>query len=559
MPKKNKSNEQQFDLNGEKVVVLSDDMSDSTPAKGSDKKKKSKGKKNSATRTTTGNYSDADEPKQSNKDKYPDESTLTKAQLAERFYPKITQAKYWQIVICATILAMAVGFGYQLSIPFVLIVGVVAFFLSRTAVVEFCRNRFESKKIEDVASYIEQMLYSFRRNSKILASLQDTITIFDDGEMKDTIQEAIDHIIHSDSVGNIYEEALQIIQDKYDCRRIRSLHRFLIKVEGVGGDHEIGIQALINDRKMWLDRFDDYKKEKSNVVKEIIISCIFSSFICAVTMYMLPSYVGSIKHIVSRIGSTLYILVNLFTISSTLKRSVFYLNDTYTDEEQQALLTKFRWFKAWDRKTEQKKGLKPAIIVVAIGVIALFLGYWWMLPICILLGLFSYFIQPLMRYNTTRKNITHEIEMAFPDWLMEISLLLQTENLHVALEKTLDTAPLMLKDDLVKLGDDIASYPTEVFPYIEFLHDINVPNIHSSMKLLYSIATFGSEEEEKQIGELIDRNSNLMNKAEQIKNNSRLSRVYIFKFIPMAASALKLICDMAVFLVMFISQSLTVL
>jgi hypothetical protein len=164
-----------------------------------------------------------------------------------------------------------------------------------------------------------------------------------------------------------------------------------------------------------------------------------------------------------------------------------------------------------------------------------------------------------LKYNSTRKSITKEIEKSYPDWLLELSLLLQTENLHVALEKTLPTAPRILEDDLIELSDNIAKYPTEVYPYTNFLHTINVSNIHSSMKLLYSIATYGSEEEEKQIAELIQRNASLMNKAEQVKNNDRLAKTSIYKFVPMAASALKLIADMAVFLIMFISQSLTAL
>lgn len=544
-----KKNSGQFDLNGNDKEIVLEEIADSSIDK-TNNNKKGKGKTKATVKTL----------RDSRKKKDPENKNgYSKAQLCEMYFPKCTQSRYWQITIVATVLMAALGIGYQLKFPFVIIVAVTGFFLVQGAILSFCRNQFESQKIEDVSSYIEQMLYSFRRNSKILASLQDTLTIFDDGDMKNTIQEAIDYIIQTSTTGNVYEEALDIIGRKYDCRRIRSLHRFLIKVEGVGGDHEVGVQALINDRRMWLERIDEYKKEKSSVLKEIIISSLFSSLICAITMYMLPSYVGSMKHIISQITSTLYIIINQFTVASTLKKTVFFLNDTYTEEEEKALLTKFRWFKTWDKKVETKKGFKPAILMVLIGVVALFMGYWWMLLICLGLAAFAYFLQPITKYNSTRKNITREIEKAYPDWLLELSLLLQTENMHVALEKTLDTAPMILQDDLIQLGDDIASYPTEVFPYTNFLHDINVPNIHSSMKLLFSIATYGSEEEEKQIAELVDRNASLMNKAEEVKNNDRLAKVYIFKFIPMAASALKLISDMAVFLIMFISQSLTAL
>ena len=55
---------------------------------------------------------------------------------------------------------------------------------------------------------------------------------------------------------------------------------------------------------------------------------------------------------------------------------------------------------------------------------------------------------------------------------------------------------------------------------------------------------------------LIERNALLMNKAEEQKNSDRLAKITIFKFMPMGASALKLIVDMGVFLIVFISQSL---
>ena len=47
-----------------------------------------------------------------------------------------------------------------------------------------------------------------------------------------------------------------------------------------------------------------------------------------------------------------------------------------------------------------------------------------------------------------------------------------------------------------------------------------------------------------------------MNKAEEQKNKDRFAKITIYKFVPMGASALKLIVDMAVFLIVFISQSM---
>lgn len=484
---------------------------------------------------------------------------LTIPQKCEYFNPNLSQSRFWLIIILTTIAFIGVGIGYQLNLILIIAETIIAFFVSQRTVLHVCRSKYEELKVEDTGTYVEQMLYSFRRNGKVLTSLQDANTVFPDGEMKEVIEKAIAHITEGLTDGNIYEEALQIIQDRFDCRRVRSLHRFLIKVEGVGGDNEMGVQALLADRRLWLARVDDFKKEKKTTQLDIIVACIFSSVICAATMYMLPANVGAAKHIIARAFSTIYIIINIITVNGTLKHTIYYLNDLYTLEEEQYLLNKFRWLKSWDLSRERKKGIKPAIALTVVGIVALFIktSFWWMTLICILLGLFVWLLQPLLTHNSSIKKITKEIEKAYPDWLLELSLLLQTDNLHVALEKTLETAPLLLKDDLIELGDKIAANPTSVDPFNEFLCNLKLPSIHSSMRLLFSLANYGSDNEAQQIAELIERNALLMNKAEEQKNKDRMAKITIFKFVPMGASALKLIVDMAVFLIVFISDSLS--
>ena len=488
-----------------------------------------------------------------------DPDLLTTPQKCEYYVPKFSQSRFWLIVILSTVGFIGVGIAYQLNILLTAFICLIAFFASQKTILHICRSSYEEEKVEDVGTYVEQMLYSFRRNGKILTSLQDASTVFPEGEMKEVLEKAINHITQAQTTGNIYEEALQFVQERFDCRRVRSLHRFLVKVEGVGGDNEIGVQALLSDRRLWLARIDDFKKEKKLTRLDIVVACLFSSAICAATMYMLPSYVGAAKHIIARAFSTIYILINIFTINGTLKNTIYYLNDLYTPEEELYLLNKFRWLKTWDKKAERKKGLKPALIIVAMGLVTPLIkkSFWWVSIVFLIFGLFMWLIQPLLRHNSTIKSITKEIEKAYPDWLLELSLLLQTDNLHVALEKTMDTAPLLLKDDLTELGDKIAANPTDVAPFNEFLNMLKLPSIHSSMRLLFSIANYGSEDETRQISELIERNALLMNKAEEQKNKDRMAKVTIFKFVPMGASAMKLIVDMAVFLIVFISQSLS--
>ena len=111
-----------------------------------------------------------------------DPSLLTVPQRCEYYLPSVTQSRFWMFVIIITVAFIGVGFAYQLNIPFTLLETVIAFFVSQKAILHFCEAKYEEQKVEDVGTYLEQMLYSFRRNSKILLSLEDTKTVFPDGQ-----------------------------------------------------------------------------------------------------------------------------------------------------------------------------------------------------------------------------------------------------------------------------------------------------------------------------------------------------------------------------------------
>lgn len=451
------------------------------------------------------------------------------------------------------------SFAFQLRIIPIIIISIACLVVAPQILVALSEDRYEEKKFQDTTSYIEQMLYSFRRNTKILSSLEDTILLFPEGEMHDAIAEAIDYIRTSASSGNIYEEAFQIIEEHYNCRRIKSLHRYLVRVEGVGGDQDMGIQALINDRRIWIDRIEKFKKEKAAIIKDVIIATVFSSIVSVITLYMLPSYVDAPHHPIIQAYATFYIVVNLLNIKATINRLILRINDIADEEHDKRMLRKLKWYKTYDRVKEQKAAIKFIIIGVVFCIVGFLLtgiSRWGAIGMGIFIALFGFFVQPRLKYNNTKKELMREIETVFPDWLLELSLLLQTDNLHVALEKTIPTAPLLIRKELRTLSEAIINDPTDVQPFLNFFSYLPLDNIHSSMKLLFSISEFGAADEQKQIAELIERNSILMNKAEDYKNQSRLARVFMLKFVPMGTSTLKMIVDMGVFLVIFITQAL---
>lgn len=515
------------------------------------------------------------------------ENRLNKIQSIDNTFTKST---YNKIMVISLIAVFAIGVGFQLTDnpdfssgntafteiiqfltsifwpPFILAPVALCFYVVPDIILSLKTNKYEEKKIEDVSTYIEQMLYSFKKNSKILSSLIDALGVFPDGEMKDCIEQAINYIQTTQTSGNIYKEALQIIENKFSCRRIRSLHRYLIKVEGVGGQFGMGLQTLLNDRRLWVERIDDFKKEKNATIRDILVATAFSTIIIIITLAMLPSQYGAATSVLVRSCSVVYMMVSMLNIKATYKRTILYVNDIENREHEKRMARKLIQYRNYNIKEEKRKAFKVVLIFLAIGIIGtvsmiLMKNTGMLIPIiaiCVCASIFAYFIQPPMKYSSMRKSLVNEIEKTFPDWLLELSLLLNTKNLHVAIEETTKTAPLVIKRELKTLIEEIKNDPTSMEPFTNFLNDVPVPSIHSSMKLLYSIGEYGASEEADQLGEIIQRNATLMNKAEIRKNNERLAKVFMMKFIPMGASALKMIVDMFAFILIFLGEALTI-
>lgn len=494
-----------------------------------------------------------------------------------------TKRTYRRIIILSALAVFFVGVAFQLTDnptsfsidqissfvislfwpPFIFIPVGLTFYVIPEIILAMKLNKHESQKLEEVSTYMEQMLYSFKKNSKILSSLLDTREIFQDCHMRDKIDEAIEYIRNGQTTNNIYKEALQIIEKEYNCRRLRSLHRFMVKVEGVGGEFEMGVGALLDDRRLWLERLDDFRKKRSATIKDILIATIFSTVVIIITLYMLPSQYPVAKHIILRLAAVVYMSVSMLNIKAVFKRTVLYVNDIEDKEHGKLMAEKFVQYRKFNLKKESLKGLKAGLILLGFMILASVLLFIMnntgMIKYTAALGvlgfLFAWLVQPKLKFNSLRKSLIAEVEKVYPDWLLELSLLLQTKNLHVALEETIKTSPLVIRQELRKLSDEIALNPTSIEPYGTFLQDLPLPNVHSSMKLLYSISEYGSDEEINQISELIKRNAALMNRAEERKNEERLAKVFMLKFIPMAVSAIKMIVDMFVFLIVFMQSA----
>ena len=148
------------------------------------------------------------------------------------------------------------------------------------------------------------------------------------------------------------------------------------------------------------------------------------------------------------------------------------------------------------------------------------------------------------KYKHARKRVLREVEKQFPEWLMNLSLQLQTDNVHVSLKKTIPDAPFILKQDLTRLVEEIEQQPNALQPYLRFMREFQIPDVLSAMKILYSMAEFGIGDMGGQIDALVQRNTVMMDRAERLKEEDMMAGVGFLVLLPMITGVVKMLADL---------------
>ena len=333
------------------------------------------------------------------------------------------------------------------------------------------------RKFHDVLLYMEQMIYSFKKQPKIRLALSDAQKV-SSNRMKEIIEEVIVNI-DSKMTDKIYEESLEIIRREYDCKRLRSLHEFLIKIEQHGGEYENYLDILLEDIKEWGDRTSLFIKNVNRVKRNVIIS-IFSTLItCGFMAYLIPAEYRYTNHIVYQICSTVVILLMLFSYLLIMKK----LN--------------FDWIK-------EKQSLQDNMVVK-----------YYILVEKAYYDKEKLSIMERLTYKKAKKTLENEIKKVFPDWIREVAINLQNETVQSAIENSYGNLPFVLKRPVRKLLIDFEQYPVGIEPYDNFLRELELEDIKSSLKMFYSMNQLGKEQSDKQINSIIDRNNKLTQQGER--------------------------------------------
>ncbi len=474
----------------------------------------------------------------------------------DSFGYNFSMGKYILFILTVMVSALGCGILFSLHWYFIVLIAFICLGNLPFLILDGYKQMYEHKRFLDISDYMEQILYSFRINQKILTALEDVSTLFNSGRMQIVIKQAIDYIKQGEYYKDLYKEALEKIEQEYSCNRLPAIHEYLRTVESNGGTCGEAIDLLLQDKAVWADNVillqEDKKTARIRVIFSIIVTMILAMIFHGVYRSM-PSRYIIIDHPITQISTVLYLLLNILIFRKANREISKSWILQENREEEKKLLEYFHMLMNYDEKYERKKSIcLGGFFLFISGIVWIITHSFAALPItgigCIILN------QHKMGYRLAYDKVVKEINRVFPAWLMEMALLLQANNVQVSIEKTIEHAPAILKEELQNLSDCLKSKPNAIEPYLNFLKIFQLSSVQSSMKMLYAISESGTGNAQAQIQILVQRNSKMLDKSEKLSNEKSLMGINGIFYLPQITVSFQTMINMVIFMMVFLGQ-----
>ena len=415
------------------------------------------------------------------------------------------------IMVVGTI---AVGLFFHLSIGFIIALCVAVILMLPLYIKNYNYNRYEQQRFSDVNIYMEQFMYSFMKTGKVLATLGDVRELFTSGKMSDVINKAIRYIQETYEETDVEAKALKLVEKEYNYEGLKTMHGFALSVEANGGAYASCMQLILESRRMWADRVYEQMKIRRHQKVLVLMSIMTSLLLCLILYFMTDRMdIDVSSNMFSQIVTFIVLFLDVWIYYfANRKLTVDFLEEDRKDDG--IMVAKYKRFLKYKENPSRHS----------------------------------------LALRLTRRQLTRAIEKEFPRWLLSVSLLLQTENVQVAIFKSLDEAPPLLQEELKKLILELKKDPTGMKPYNEFLGDFNLPEVRSAMKMLFSLSEGTGASASEQIEDIIRRNQYMMDKAEKLHMEDTASGMYALFLAPQLTGGFKLLVDMILLLVVYLGK-----
>jgi hypothetical protein len=415
----------------------------------------------------------------------------------------------------------------------------------------YAKMKEEELRFAEISEYLDTFLYAFAKEEKVERALVDTEAAMIDGPMREYVRDAIDHLHLTFDDSDVMRDSLRIIENEYNCGRMETIHDFAVHVEHYGGEIEKPVSILLADKSRWEKRIRLAMKERKKMFTDIVMSIAASLIICGIILYLPVMNMDISSNVISQVLTVIVVTLDDMIFCKAQKYlTVDWLTlDVKTGQEEEKKITEYYQY------NPQKDKRLSAFLCSLMTIVTVAAFYYDIKA----LGAIGILLMVLMANqhrvgrHLARKNLVKSIKCAFPVWLMDMILLLQSENVQVALIKSQEHVPGILVRDLRLLVDRLAMEPESAEPYHAFMQEFQIPEVHSAMSMLFSISVGNSSRADRQLGELIRQNLEMLDVAETERMRNLSSGMYLLFLAPVVTASLKLVVDMAIFMLSFLA------
>ncbi|MGX8715838.1 MAG: hypothetical protein ACSW8A_08805 [Lachnospiraceae bacterium] len=370
------------------------------------------------------------------------------------------------------------------------------------------RQTAYEKHMEDTGFYMEQMVRSFRRNHKIRMALSDVSRI-SEGTLLMKVTEALQSLEGTIEQEDIFKASLRFVEDMYGCRLMSMIHVFMIRVEEEGGECDLTMDALLAQVRSWKYEQRLWHNRRLSIRTKLCFSVLMACLVITACLKMVPGAASVQGALFSRILLAAGLL--LFQIMTA---GFYYMP-----------------FRQTGKKAKRKEDSE--IDKLYEGLRSRYKGF---------------------KYRKTCRTLEKLIRIHFPEWLFDIALRLQTENVATAISNSLESSPKVLREPLCRLIHALEENPVSLQAYMSFTEELNLPEIRSAMLQLHAVNDMGKDEIQQQISLILQDNMKLEDDARNIQLEDAASLSGMMAAIPMFEAVVIMIVIMGSVMLTFLSQ-----
>lgn len=399
------------------------------------------------------------------------------------------------VILLILAICLLFGTGLQLQ-PGCLLIGTALCLVQAPGLYHsYKRSDYERKRFRDVNAYLAHMVQAFADSGKILTALRTAREVFPKGSLRQLLTRAICMIEQAEDVELAEEEAFALIREEYDCERVRTLHDFLRKAESRGGSCNREFRLLECTRQSWEKFAVKYRQTLCMARNMVAFEYALLILIC---IFMLRQFPEELEILTLPLvqGLNMLLVVCFFLVYGRLERKLG--ESMLTEREFMPEQRAQRYFGRVRRFREKKT-------------------------------LFRYLSgMPALR------SLRAEVKRAFPGWLFDVLLLMQSENVAVSMLQSIEKAPPVLREELKRMKQVLEEDPASQEAYLSFLAELQIPQVENAMRYLYAVST-GMRGETEAMELLMELNLNMQAEAERQKlkrKGDMFSAYYLLPTVP---------------------------